>query len=140
MKNDYKNILEKLIKDIPEFKNYENYIAECDINNKGNQYVVFGVLQSFFKEAFKEKRTKVVKSISKFLEEACSTDDDKLIELVMFGFMETLYGNNGDFNKDMLDYFGDNTKKILVKTIKHNSKIGTEDKDKVYKLFGDKLE
>ncbi len=136
---NYENVLEKLLDYVPKLNNYNDYKYISDNGNRNNQYVVFGVLQNFFKEVFKEKKIKILESISKFLEEACSSDDLKLKELGMFGFMENLYGNPEDFDKDMLDYFGKNTKQVLIDTVEHNSKIGMEDKEKIYKLFGDKL-
>lgn len=140
MKLNYQNILDELKKTVPELYKHPGY-DEIGPDYSGNlPYVVFDYLQLFFKECFKDKKFDLVKNIANFLEEACSSYDDKLIELVMFGFMETLYGNYDDFHEDMIDYFGKNTRKVLIDTVEHNSKIGMEDKNKVYKLFGDKLD
>jgi hypothetical protein len=140
MKLTYQNILDELKKVIPELYSYPGY-DEIVPKHSGNlPYVVFDYLQLFYKRCFHEHEVDLVKRIADFLEETCSTNDLKLKTLVMFGFMETLYGNYDDFHKDMIDYFGDNTKQVLKDTVDHNSKIGMEDKNKVYKLFGDKLE
>ena len=140
IKLNYQNVLDELKKPIPELYNHSGY-DEISQDYSGNlPYVVFDYLQLFLKESFKGQKFDLVKKIADFLEEACSSDDPKLIELVMFGFMETFYGNYRDFDKDMIDYFGKNTKKVLIDTVEHNSKIGMEDKKKVYKLFGNKLD
>lgn len=139
MSLSYQNILDHLRKSIPELFSHPDYDEIVSSYSENLPYVVFDYLQLFFKKCFKEKNIGLVKKIAKFLENACSSEDQKLIELVMFGFMETLYGNYSDFHKDMIDYFGENTKQVLIDTVEHNSKIGMEDKDKIYKLFGDKI-
>lgn len=132
----YKNVLEELIKYVPELKSYDLYMGLKSSNDL--PYVVFGTLENFFKQLFADNNSKTLIKISKFLERASSSEDDKLLELVMFGFMETFYGND-PFDKNMLDYLGPNSKKVLFETLEHNAKIGMDDKDEILKLFGDKL-
>lgn len=140
MKLTYQNVSDELKKVIPELYDHPDY-DEIGPNYSGDlPYVVFDYLQLFFKECFNNKKIDLVKKIADFLEKACSSDDIKVKVLVMFGFMEVLYGNYEDFDKDMLDYFGHNTKQVLIDTVEHNSEIGMEDKNKVYQLFGDKLD
>ena len=139
MKITYDNVLEKLVEVVPELIEYENYVSVKEEGSADLPYVVFGVFENFFKKSFKEHKDVILNKISEFLEYSSSSDDDKVKELVMFGFMETLYGNYEDFDKDMLDYFGEKTKQVLIDAVEHNTKIGMDDKDKVYKLFGNKL-
>lgn len=142
MQLTYQNILNVLKEDIPELYEHPDY-DEIAPDYSGNlPYVVFDYLQLFFKECFKKKKIDLVKKIADFLEKTSSASikDNDLRGLLMFGFMEVLYGNYEDFDKDMLDYFGKDTKKVLIDTVDHNSKIGMEDKNKVYQLFGGKLD
>ncbi|PIR06072.1 MAG: hypothetical protein COV55_05075 [Candidatus Komeilibacteria bacterium CG11_big_fil_rev_8_21_14_0_20_36_20] len=139
MKLTYKNVLEELKTSIPELYKHPDY-DEIAPDYSGNlPYVVFSYLQMFYKESFNNRDIETVKKIADFLERVSSVKDNDLKSLLMFGFMEVFYGNYDDFDKDMLDYFGENTKQVLIDTVEHNSKIGMEDKDKAYQLFGDKL-
>ncbi|MFA5127255.1 MAG: hypothetical protein WC465_04655 [Patescibacteria group bacterium] len=139
MKLTYENVFAELKTSIPELYKHPDY-DEISPDYSGNlPYVVFSYLQMFYKESFNNGDIETVKKIADFLERVSSVEDNDLRSLLMFGFMEVLYGNYDDFDKDMLDYFGEKTKQVLIDTVEHNSKIGMEDRNKVYKLFGDKL-
>ena len=139
MKLTYKNVLEELKASIPELYKHPDY-DEISPDYSGNlPYVVFSYLQMFYKESFNNGNIETVKKIADFLEKASSVKDNDLRSLLMFGFMEVFYGNYDDFDKNMLDYFGENTKQVLIDTVEHNHKIRMDNREEIYKLFGDKL-
>ena len=62
-----------------------------------------------------------------FLESLATSSDDKLKELLMFGFLE--YANpNEDYYSNIVGAFGSRTKVLLKETIEHNKMLAKSQK------------
>lgn len=115
--NDVVNIL---LKKIPEFKNSPEFF-ECKADYK-LPYVIFGRFTDFVIRIFKEKKN--METIFSFLDEMANSNDDKIIELLMFGFLENLNSKESYYDP-LINSFGVKTRQRLQETIDHNNMLAS---------------
>ena len=109
----YLNAIPQLLESVPEFKEFENF---KDIANDGNaslQYVVYGVLNIFYCHLYEQKKMDTLAKLSNFLEEVAKTEDKKLRDLLLAGFLEGLDPYK-DYYRDLRKTFGPKTRELLT--------------------------
>ena len=94
------NLINKLLEEVVEFKgSYDKIIREND--GEILSYIIFGELSRFF---IKEYNTSVGDKIQSYLIGLLDLKDEKISELVSFGFLENLQQNKNDEEyKDLKD-------------------------------------
>ena len=119
---NYKNILDILFKNFPDFTKTDDYLY-IKKNGSGNiHYIVMGVFTNYYIDLFKSGKTSKIEKANIFLESLSASSDDKLKELLMFGFLEYLNPNE-DYYDNIVGAFGPKTKVLLKETVEHNQKL-----------------
>jgi len=83
-------------------------------------YVIIGRFADFVIKLAKEK--KYIQNVFSFLDEMAISADEKIVELLMFGFLECL-NSKENYYKDLVKLFSIKTNQRLKETIDHNSII-----------------
>lgn len=114
------NIVNILLNKIPEFVSSPEFF-ECK-DDQEFPYVIFGRFVDFVIRTFEEHGE--MKNIVSLLEEMANEKDSKVIELLMFGFLENLNPKKSYYN-NLTSLFGVKTKQRLQETIDHNNIINS---------------
>ena len=85
------NVVDELLKAVPEFKKYENYKQIVAEGNGALDYVVYGVLSNYLNQIYTiNPKDPVLLSIAKFIELLAKSDDQKIKNLLIAGFLEDI--------------------------------------------------
>lgn len=119
------NVVDILLKKIPEFVSSPEF-SECK-DNHDLPYVIIGRFADFVIRLSKEKKN--IETIFSFLEEMATSDDNttdgnKIVELLMFGFLEHLNPKES-YYEYLVSFFGIKTKQRLQETIDHNNMLAS---------------
>lgn len=118
---DLENVSKYLINKISEFQDYEYYLDLNEEERNELPYVLFGIFHDFYVDNFGDKILR--KKINNFLEELSSSDSKDIQELVSFGFLENIKKKSNIF-EDMVNGFGQNTRRLLKETVTHHENLG----------------
>lgn len=98
-----KNFVSCLLKEFPEFRD-SNELKELEESNRDFPYMIISVFRYFFIRMTTEKKLKLVKQISAFLEDMANSPDQDIQTLLGLGFLE-------NFNLQTKE--GENAEKFL---------------------------
>lgn len=105
---DFDTIISELLAQVSEF--VPRYESECVTNGAGdNRTVVFGVFSNFYLELCRGGNSLVIKKASDFLESMARSDDARLKDLLLTGFLENIAYEDG-----VMQTFGKHTKQLVA--------------------------
>lgn len=114
------NVVNILLKKVPEFSKSVEF-AECS-DETGLPYVIFGRFTDYVIKLVKERNNVEKEKVCIFLEEMATSDNQKIVELLMFGFLENLNPKE-NYYSSLVSFFGVETTQKLRETFDHNNKL-----------------
>ncbi|MBP9694901.1 MAG: hypothetical protein KBD73_00595 [Candidatus Magasanikbacteria bacterium] len=116
----YASVVVELVNFIPEYKSSESWKEVSD--NSDLPYIVFGNLYAWTIENIKLGQILLVQKVLNFIQEIACINENKLDELIMFGFLENI-DESKNADKIIIKMLKKETRQLYLQMIAHNDRL-----------------